>query len=894
MPSPLQRAFEPRSIAVIGASERPESRGFHLWRTVTSSRAMVHPVNPKYRYVGEHKAYAEVSAIPGGVDLAILAIPQNRIAKTLEHMDAQHVGIVLIAPEDENLFVDGLTARMVADAARANGLRLIGPDSIGLAIPARGINASFWPQMPPKGNIALLTQSGMIATALTEHFADTNLGFSAIVNTGSEADLGMPDFIEYFSRDIHTRVIAIQIEAIRDPKRFYSALCSASFSKPVIVLHAGASRSYVPDRLAALRFGTDAGRHEVFAALVRQAGAHLVTNFADFVAAANAFSSGRLPQGEGIRTAILTNGSGFAAMTADEAQTAGLMLPGLSNDTVQTMRKRWPGEQIPTNPVILGAGSDELRFRETLELLLKDPSIDSVLTVLAPNPALDFSAVIHGIASASQASIKPVALAWSSVQRNHTVKRVLAEHPNTRICAIRSPDDAIRALSLLAAQTRVIRSRTEPPAGPRPRLALHALQFLRALVADALMNGRHELLPQARDLFFQTLGLRTIQRLHADTLEMAITAADTLGYPIAMKATGIERFDRKADLNFGELFIVDARSIREAWNSIRKRFEDSNPILPWRGIDIEAIHPHFAERELAFSIKRDHIFGPFIEFGLGGLGGEIHPDRTTALPPITLDEARSIVRQPAIASTFEGFRGMPPVDVDRASELLCLLSDIAVAIPALRTLRLDPLLPEADGFVLLDGTIELWDAPLEPETNYPHLTIGAPPATNKIILTTPDGTTYRARPLAEDDFPRLLEFTATLSEKSFYLRFHTSARLSPERIARLCRIDQRRSIAWVYVCPANDGGERIAALGRITKTQPDEAEFGIVVADHDQRRGLATKMMEQLEHDAIRLGALALYGIVLRGNEGMNALLRKRGYQHEDNARDTILWRKLL
>lgn len=898
MTTALERALDPRSIAVVGASERPESRGFHLWRAVSRSASDValHPVNPKYRYVGEHRAYASTAEIPGRVDLAVLALPQERIAEALNGMDPKRVGAVLIAPEDANLFVDGLTARAVTEAAKTRGLRLIGPDSIGIAIPSRGINASLWPEMPPEGNIALVTQSGMIATALVERMLETNAGFSAVVNSGAETDLGMPDFLEYFARDPKTRVIALQVEAVRHPSRFWSTLRSAAQRKPVVILRAGAPAGHISERLAALRFGTDAGRREAFAALITQAGAHLVTGFDEFAAATTAFSIGRTPQGEGTRTAILTNGSGFAAMAADDAADAGLTLPGLTTDVVQTMRRKWPGEQMPVNPVILGAGSSEARFRETLELLLGDPGMDAVLTIAAPNPALDFDTVVRGIAQASQTSMKPVGFAWVSERQSAAVRRTLSHYPDARVCAVRSPDDAARALGLLAAQTRLVRARREPPAGPRPRLGQARLTELRSIVEHALLAGRHRLEGDERVRFFELLGMRTVETQRASTADEAVRAALELGFPVALKADA-PGIAGKAELGLVELTLFAPSDVRVAFERLRASYGRAETSAPWRGVVVEKMHPHVPERELRFAIVRDHVWGPTLEFGQGGLSGELHPESAAALPPVSLDVARRTVRQPAVARTFGGFRGMPPVDIDRAAELLCLLSDVAEAIPAVRELRIDPVVPAADGFLALDARVWLWNGPVRPEPNHPHLTLGAPPEVDETFETA-DGTRYRTRPLEEDDFPRFLEFVTALSDKSFYLRFHSSARLSEERIASLCRLDYRREAVWGDLRGDDEAGERIACLGRVSLAddpeREGEAEFGVVVADADQRRGLASRMMTRLEAEARRLGASAIFGIVLRGNDGMNAMMAKLGYVRADDGRETVRWRKIL
>ena len=348
---PLSALLAPRSVAVIGASGHPESRGFHVWRSVSLSTGIerLWPVNPKYRYIGERPCYPDADALPDrAVDLAILCVGRRHLARALGKLSRNPPGVVLFAPQEEGPLSDRIEISELLEAARRIGSRLIGPNSIGLVLPRAGVNASFWPRMPAAGGIALLAQSAMIATGLMDHAGEASLGFSAVVNTGLEADVGMAELIDWFARDAATRVIALEVEALRDPRAFFSALRAAAEKKPVVVLRAGPGAGYAADRLAAGRFGTDAGEDRAFDALIAAAGALRVRTYAEFCAAAAAFSAGAAPAGR--RAAVIANGSGVAALAADAADRAGVQIEGLSNRTIQRLHKVHPEERIPVNP----------------------------------------------------------------------------------------------------------------------------------------------------------------------------------------------------------------------------------------------------------------------------------------------------------------------------------------------------------------------------------------------------------------------------------------------------------------------------------------------------------------------------------------------------------------
>ena len=445
------------------------------------------------------------------------------------------------------------------------GARLIGPNSIGILNPAKGINASFWPRMPLPGGVALITQSAMVATGLMDHAEESRLGFAGIINTGLEADISMAECIEWFSSNAAARVIAIEVEALRNPRAFACALRKASQTKPVIVLRAGPGSGYAADRLAAGRFGTDAGDDKAFDALLAASGALRVRTYEEFCAAAAAFSSGTLPAGRS--AAIIANDSGVAALAADAADSAGIIIRGLSNRTIQALHKTHPEEHIPVNPVVLGASAPGERFAETLGMVLDDAGIHGAAVVIGPSPVSTLDPTLSEIARAAMKTYKPVFVSWISSRSTPVVRRQLAAFPDSRIIPVRTPELAMRAFGLLAEREDIIRERRSPPQHGRGFLKKEELERIRTLFEHVLHSGRHVLGPREVRELVSTLGLQPVPAKLTMSLAQAIDAAKEIGWPVAIKAVSEGLGSRSASGLVFFPFPVRTNSLKPGKNS---------------------------------------------------------------------------------------------------------------------------------------------------------------------------------------------------------------------------------------------------------------------------------------------------------------------------------------
>lgn len=883
----LSAVLAPRSIAVIGASTHPASRGYHVWRSVSLSTGLksLWPVNPKYRFVDDLPCFPDAEHIPDrAIDLAILCVSRRHLSKALGKLSRNPPRAVLFAPQEEGPLSDTSEITDLSRAARDMGALLLGPNSIGMLNPVLGINASFWPRMPSAGGIALVAQSAMIATGFMDEAEENGTGFSGIVNTGLEAGVSLADAIEWFARDLRTRVIAVEVGALRDPRAFRSALRAAAAVKPVVVLRPGPGSGFAADRLAASRFCTDAGDDRAFDALLASAGALRVRDAGAFYAAAAAFCAGTSITSGG--AAIIANGSGVAALTADAAESAGVPLAGLSNRTVQLLHKAHPGERIPVNPLVIGAGAPGNRFAQTLSVLLEDPGICGATVVVGPSPFSTLDPTFTEIARASMKTFKPVFVSWLSDRGTPAVRRQIEALRGSRLIALRSPEQAMKAFGLLLERSRRLRELRDPPASLRGRLLPETLTQVRVLFSRVLESGRHQLHSWEARVLAEALGLKPVPARLAHTLEEALMAAQVIGYPVVLKSADDSIGNRSA-AGLVLLSIGTPEELEAGWRRIECTLKEHDRSPSEEGMLVEQMFAHSVEREFRLGIRLDAVLGPVIEFGGAGLASSLYGDFAVGLPPLTLAEAKRLARTPRASSALDEYRGLPSVDWQALHAALLRLSDLAAAVPALRELRLEPVVPDASGVIVLTASAALYDAPLEPGRNYGHLAVR--PARIEVARSLSDrtGTPFELRALTEDDYGRLVDFIRSLSEESFFYRFLTSASLSNERIAELCRPDWSRGGAWILVEQTGEG-ERIAASGRWSMLPradgPDgrEAEFGIAVRDDLKRRGLAGHLLRFLEEEALAEGVSNLVGFVLPGNSPMEGFMKASGYTLED------------
>ena len=521
--------------------------------------------------------------------------------------------------------------------------------------------------------------------------------------------------------------------------------------------------------------------------------------------------------------------------------------------------------------------------REKLLRLLDKEIPHGAAVVVGPSPMSQLDPTLSELARAAVKTYKPVFISWISSTADAAVRRQLDQLPNSRLIAVRSPDEAMFAFGCLASRSASLNARRSPPKPRKNKLSAEALACIRLIFHRVREGGRHTLLPRELHELMRHLGLRPVDGRITHSLEEAQQAARELGWPVAIKASSTALGSRSAS---GLVFLNldSAEALADAWKELTTNWAENSPWSQPDGVLVESMSQHAFERELRLGIRLDPVLGPVVEFGGAGLASTLYNDLSVALAPLSQDEAESLAHAPRYAQTLDAYRGLPPINWDELTDALGRLGDLAAALPALRSLRLEPVVPTDNGLLVIDASVALYDAPLIPRRDYPHLVLRPAPIEDQTEARARSGEPLILRALTENDFDAFRTFVMTLSDKSYFYRFHTATRPSTARLAALCRPSWIESGVWGLF--AETGA--LVASGRWSAVQnggntDKEAEFGIAVLDSWQRQGLARILMNKLETEAFAEGFHTMVGLVLPGNEAMEHAMTALGYML-DNA----------
>lgn len=881
----LRAAMVPRSIAVVGASERPGSPGTFLWASVLAGgfQGQAWPVNPKYEQLGGQTCYRSLADLPGRPDLVVITTRPPTVVRILREAGARGIPYALVLSGDFTcLGEDGVQWQgELIEAARAAGVRLIGPSSVGMMRPAIGLNASFSPVPVRPGSLALVSQSGTIASSLLDFAWTAGFGFSSVVSTGAACDIDFPAMLDFLSTDGATRAILLYVEGVHDARAFLSSVRAAASVKPVIVLKAG--RYLTGAQVVMSHTGALVGDDAVFDAALRRGGAIRVSKIAQLFAAAEAFAANRLPRGE--RLAVLTNGGGPGALAADAVAENQVRLARLSREAAAGMDELLPAPWPYTNPVDISADAGAERYARALELLLADPENDGVVVLYAPTPSLSAEKAAHAMLPLAEASEKPVISVWLGEK---DAGRGRAVFKTANLPALINPERGVEAFGFLAQyiRNRALRLQVPPPLADEMSFDLAAA---RRIVGEARGRSRHMLYEQDAKRLLAAFGIETATGVFAASAEAAGAAAEDLGYPIVLKvrADGVVH---KSDVG-GVLLKLESRAaVEEGFALIASRVAERAPHARFLGVLVQKMVERPQGRELIVGLATDPTFGPVISFGMGGLAAEVYRDVAVALPPLNRFLALDMIRRTRVAQMLDAFRGSPAVDLEKVVEVLLRVSEIACTIPAVRELDINPLLADETGVIALDARVVVSDAPLEPDATYSHLAIHPYPRALERDVGVKNATLV-LRPIRPEDAEMEVRFISRISTRSSYLRFHSPVReLTRERLVRFTQIDYDREMAFVAVDTSGEQ-EEIRGISRYTCTADGHsAEFGILVEDAWQGRGLGHVLMDAIESTAQARGLASLVGFVLKDNDAMGEMMEQRGYKpHRDEEDPSIL-----
>jgi acetyltransferase len=878
--SGLDKLFVPDSVAVIGATERPGTVG----RTVLSNliesrfRSKVYAVNPSHSEVLGLKAYKTIRHVPEQVDLAVVVTPALTVAHVIgECVDAGVKAAVVISAGFRERGPEGAALeQQVQQQLRRGAMRLIGPNCLGIMNPAIGLNATFAKDTPKAGNVAFLSQSGALLTAILDWSQREEVGFSAIVSTGSMLDVGWGDLIDYFGDDPHTHSILVYMESVGDARSFLSAAREVSLSKPIIVIKAG--RSEAASRAAASHTGALTGSDEVLDAAFRRCGVLRVHNIADLFYMAETLSKQPLPRGP--RLTIVTNAGGPAVLATDALVANGGQLATLSEESLGSLDQFLPRHWSHNNPIDILGDSDSERYAKALEIASKDPNSDGLLVILAPQGMTDPLAVAERLQPYALASGKPLLASWMGGVSVASGEKIL----NTAgIPTFSFPDTAARAFTYMWRYSYNLRSLYETPTLVESLAPQGASQSRAAEVIDkARSRGRVLLTELESKQILSYYGIPTVETRTAENEDEAVKHASEIGYPVVLKVFS-ETITHKTDVGGVKLNLQDQQSVQSAFRGIKSSVTEKAGPDQFLGVTVQPM-VRIEGYELILGSSMDPQFGPVILFGSGGQLVEVYRDHAVALPPLNSTLAQRLMEQTHIFKALKGVRGRPPVDLVALENLLVRFSHLVVEQPWIAEIDLNPLLASSEGLLALDARVLLHDPSLRPD-QLPKPAIRPYPSQYISQFTMRDGVEVMLRPIRPEDEPLMSKFHETLSDDSVYTRYFSSlslsSRVTHERLVRICFVDYDRVMALVVDHKDEVTGQhRILGVGRLIKMHTkNEAELAILVSDQCQKQGLGSELLRRIVQIARDEQLSSISAEILRVNPTAQRVFKKVGFR---------------
>ena len=877
----LDQLLNPRSVAVIGASDRSGSVGATVWRNLRAGAfaGAIQAVNPHHATLDGHTVFARVADLPAAPDLAVICTPPAAVPGLIDELArlGTRAAIVMTA---------GLSAaqkQATLDAARPHLLRVLGPNCLGLLSPHLGLNASFAHTDALAGEVAFVSQSGALVTAVLDWAKSRQIGFSHMVSLGERADVDFGDLLDYLASDAHTRAILLYIESIEAPRKFMSAARAAARNKPVIVVKAG--RAGKGMQAAASHTGALAGSDVVFDAAIRRAGMLRVDTLQDLFMAAETLARFRGTDNDHLT--LMTNGGGAGVMAADAAALSGIALADLSDG----LRARLDGVLPPTwshaNPIDIIGDAPVERYVQTLEALLADRDTGTVLFLHAPTAIVRSDAIARACAPLVRPAARRVMACWLGAAAVAGARRIFED---AGVADYATPEEAIRAFAMLATYRRNQALLTEAPTasenGPPDTAAA------RRVIERALGEGRELLDELEAKTVLKAYGIPIVETVAVDASADAVArAAHAIGYPVALKILSPD-IGHKSDVGGVRLDLRDEAEARAAASSMLERVRLARPQARLNGFTVQAMLHRPMAQELIVGASVDPTFGPVLLFGQGGTSVEVVADRAIALPPLNRVLARELISRTRVTRLLAGYRDHPPAQLDAIADVLIALSQMLADLPELAELDINPLLADERGVVALDARVRVSRTPVAGTDRFAIL-----PYPAELTETVSwQGRELVLRPIRPEDEASHRAFIDQLMPEDLRLRFFNVRRSLPRsELARLVQIDYAREMAFIALAPGADGSlETLGVVRAVADPDNREAEFAVIVRSDLKGRGLGDLLMGKLVRYLRGHGTQRVVGDVLRENRPMRELASRMGFRadasvHDDSALHYVL-----
>ena len=876
----IERMFDPETVAVIGATERKGSVGRAIMENLLAGKEEreIFPVNPNRKTVLGLKCYPSIKDVPKHVDLAIVAVPAKIVPKVVEECGEAGVdGIVIISAGFREVGEEGRKLEQEIEKIREKyGLRILGPNCFGFIRPHIKLNATFLKKMPEPGQIAFISQSGALGSAILDWAVSSHIGFSMFISLGSMLDIDFGDLIDYLGEDPNTRSILIYMEGIDNIKRarkFMSAARGFARTKPILILKPGKYEAGA--KAAKSHTGSMVGSFEVYDAAFKRIGAVRVDEIEDLFNCASVLDSRYLPSGP--RLAIVTNAGGPGVIAADSVVDYGGELAKLSRETMEVLNSVLPAHWSKGNPIDVIGDADVKRYIEAIKACLNDPNVDGVIVIYTPQGAARPKELAEAVVNLALKRVKPVLAVWMGGGPEIEEARTIFYQNN--VPCYDTPEKAIRTYMYMYMYKRNLELLYETPRELSVDLA-PPKYHLKVMIRRALEEKRDVLMADEAERFMKVYGIPVPEGGLARSVGEAMIVASKIGYPVVLKIVSPDIL-HKVDVGGVITGINNENQLREAFNKLLDNVKNNAPNARIEGVYVQKMVTR-ADYELILGSKKDPIFGSVILFGSGGVGVELFKDYSIGLPPLNQVLARRLMEETRIYRVLKnGFRNKPPADLSKLEEVLVRFSNMIIDFPEIKEVDINPLIVSGDQVYAVDVRIildlEVAGKEVEP---YSNLVIMPYPTKYITPYTLRDGTQVLLRPIRPEDEPIEAELIENLSEESKRFRFfYVIKDITHDMLVRFCNIDYDREMAIIAEYTDSSGKRRNVGVGRlIMDPSRRRGEFAVVVADDFQGKGLGTKLVDMLIQIADEKGLETIYGIVMPENTRMIELCRKMGF----------------
>ncbi|MBF6057113.1 MULTISPECIES: bifunctional acetate--CoA ligase family protein/GNAT family N-acetyltransferase [Thiomicrorhabdus] len=872
-PHYLSKLFNPTSIAVFGASDRPESVGGTAFQNLLTAgfTGNIYPINPKHAQVQGQACYPSLEAIDNEIDVAVIATPAHSIQSILHACGQAKIPFAIILSAGFESEEGKQLKQTVLKTARHYNMRLVGPNCLGIMRPKIGLNATFSKNQAQPGKLALVSQSGALCTGVLDWAESNEIGFSLVASTGDAADLDFGEILDYLAVDAQTHSILLYIEGIVNARKFLSGLRKAARMKPVILLKSG--RMPEGTQAAISHTGALVGGDDIFNAAIERAGVVRAKTISQLFAAAKTLSYDLTIKRK--RLVIVTNGGGPGVMATDLAAELGIKMPQVSEETQAKLNEFLPEHWSHNNPIdILGDATPE-RYRKAIEVCLEDDAFDAVLVLLTPQAMTDPVAIAESLVELSKQGKhkKPLLTAWLG---DNLVGPAREAFTKAHIPTFRTPEAAVEAMHFV---TEYHHNQTLLQQVPEPNKHGHFdIDGARRIIHNALHDNRTLLNTLETKALLKAFQIPVTQAMIANTPAEVLVAAENIGFPVAIKVHS-DLITHKSDSGGVKLNIETPSQLQRAYNELIESVKEHYPNDDIRSVSIEPMMRMSHARELIIGVSRDPVFGPAISFGSGGTMVEILKDSSSALPPLNAFIAQRMIQSTKVSKMLGNYRNLPAVDQSQLIDILMNLSDMVSELPEILELDLNPVLANEEQTLAVDARIRVQRV-ASSQAPYSHMAIHPYPTHLESHFTSASGLDIWIRPIRAEDAELETEFVSNLSEHTKFLRFMQSVKnLSKEMLVRFTQIDYDQEMA--FIAYTEEHGKTVELGVTRYSTNPDgkSCEFALVVRDDYQHQGIGSQLLESLIEHARNKGLKRMTGEVLKQNQSMLQLVSQFDFQ---------------